>query len=960
MIAGSTALAGITSAAPGAATDSRTGEHSRAGSGEARGFYDARTAGGVKARAKTQAAAAKAFQRPAARALALGGGVLLDFDGGTGTPRFVGKLDGYLTAKSRKSDKDVALDYVRKHRAALGMDLATIKTLKFRDRYVDVYGTSHLSWQQLYQGDPVFGYGLQAAVDPKGRLVMLGGAPIPASFFPAPIAPTGALKSADAAILAARKQSGEDARVMPGDTAKPVAFFLRGKMFRGWQTVTMGSQKPALSVFDSATGRLLYRRPLSADSAPELAKKKAHATGTVFKSYPDPKQKGGDYTKVDFTKKGWLKGKAKRLKGNNAHAFSDVNDDNAPQRSEEVGPRKGHKWNYKIKSFNVPDMSYCDNPFPCTWNPNKPFSWKKNRKQNTTQVFFFVNNFHDVLLQKPVGFTEDAGNFEQEKSKKGQGGDAVSVNTLDGANTDSGLPDGDHIDNANMNTPPDGIAPTMQMYLQHQPGTEYSEDGDPFPANNTGDQSDTVYHEYTHGLSNRLVISPTGESSLGPVQAGSMGEAWSDFYALAYLVKQGYRKDKAGKADVPLSWMDGLGSGLVRTEPIDCKVGQNVRACNGGATGHRGGYTYADYGKVIGLPEVHADGEIWGQTLWDLKDRIGYGPTLRLVTRAMELSPYDPSMLDQRNGLLQADTVAFGGKYHQAIWSVFAKRGMGFYAGALGGGDASPAASFKKPPATIKRSSISGTVTDSASGDPVEGVPVTLKFQGAGGMVNPTAVTDADGTYTITKVPQGTYQQIIVNGAGYEPAISTVTVGASGGTADFAVVRDWAASSGGASIADFTGPDFTPYGCGPGEVIDLSQASGWGSSTGADETPTNVFVPKYVVIELPEAVDVDDFAVDPSATCGDGGSASTGGYTIETSPNGTAWTTAASGTFTVDDRGAMNTVTPTAGTSGVQYVKFTFLSNQTPDFATNCPGGAFSGCTYTDVTEIAVHGTPAG
>ena len=45
--------------------------------------------------------------------------------------------------------------------------------------------------------------------------------------------------------------------------------------------------------------------------------------------------------------------------------------------------------------------------------------------------------------------------------------------------------------------------------------------------------------------------------------------------------------------------------------------------CTGGATGHGGGYTYADYGNVVGGPEVHADGEIWAQTLWDLRDRLG-------------------------------------------------------------------------------------------------------------------------------------------------------------------------------------------------------------------------------------------------------------------------------------------------------------------------------------------------
>jgi hypothetical protein len=49
-------------------------------------------------------------------------------------------------------------------------------------------------------------------------------------------------------------------------------------------------------------------------------------------------------------------------------------------------------------------------------------------------------------------------------------------------------------------------------------------------------------------------------------------------------------------------------------------------------------------------------------------------------------------------------------------------------------------------------------------------------------------------------------------------------------------------------------------------------------------------------------VDVSTFAVDPSATCGDGGSASMGEFRIETSPDGTTWTTAAEGTFTVADQ----------------------------------------------------------
>ena len=39
-------------------------------------------------------------------------------------------------------------------------------------------------------------------------------------------------------------------------------------------------------------------------------------------------------------------------------------------------------------------------------------------------------------------------------------------------------------------------------------------------------------------------------------------------------------------------------------------------------------------------------------------------------------------------------------------------------------------------------------------------------------------------------------------------------------------------------------------------------------------------------------------------------------------------------------------------------MRFTMLSPQVPDFATNCPDGAFGGCEFTDLTELEVFGSP--
>ena len=117
-----------------------------------------------------------------------------------------------------------------------------------------------------------------------------------------------------------------------------------------------------------------------------------------------------------------------------------------------------------------------------------------------------------------------------------------------------------------------------------------------------------------------------------------------------------------------------------------------------------------------------------------------------------------------RNAMLVADTAHFKGKYHQKIWNTFASRGMGFYAGSLGGEDAQPAANFKSPPKKIDKGVLTGIVLDSATGQPVAGVPVTLAFQGLG-IVNPTAITAADGSYSLGPVPTGTYAKLAVNGA---------------------------------------------------------------------------------------------------------------------------------------------------------------------------------------------------
>jgi hypothetical protein len=247
-----------------------------------------------------------------------------------------------------------------------------------------------------------------------------------------------------------------------------------------------------------------------------------------------------------------------------------------------------------------------------------------------------------------------------------------------------------------MFTPPDGSSPQMQMYLWGRNSKLRDVNG--------GDDAAILYHEYTHGLSNRLVKDADGAGALNSAQAGAMGEGWSDWYAKDFLVANGFSPaDTGASGEVVMGAYTDVTPNTIRTQPVDCAVGASVGVCPGAGTAGSGGYTYGDFGKIFfGVagtePEVHADGEIWASTLWDLRTAIGSTNARRLITQGMRLSPVEPSFLDMRNAILQADQ-AEGAPRRSQIWTVFANRGMGFFASTIDGADVKPVADNSLPPA---------------------------------------------------------------------------------------------------------------------------------------------------------------------------------------------------------------------------------------------------------------------
>ena len=191
-------------------------------------------------------------------------------------------------------------------------------------------------------------------------------------------------------------------------------------------------------------------------------------------------------------------------------------------------------------------------------------------------------------------------------------------------------------------------------------------------------------------------------------------------------------------------------------------------------------------------------------------------------------------------------------------------------------------------------------------------------------------------------------------GDGYDAKSQTVSIASRAQVLDWALRRDWAASSGGGTIGTFTPPDYTPFGCGPGALIDQSQGNGWGSDAPGNASPSAQ--PKSAVVVLPAAVNVREIVVNPSNTCGDSASASTGDYRVETSTNGATWTVANQGHFGVADRQPTSIPLAAGSTAGVKFVRYTMISTQVADLGGSCPG-PFSGCDFMDSTELAVYGT---
>jgi extracellular elastinolytic metalloproteinase len=324
--------------------------------------------------------------------------------------------------------------------------------------------------------------------------------------------------------------------------------------------------------------------------------------------------------------------------------------------------------------------------------------------QVVTNLFVAHNRMHDYAYY--LGFTEANYNLQQDNlGRGGADGDPETGNAQAGALT-GGQPSYLGRDNANQIALQDGIPGITNQYLfQPIAGAFYS------PCADGALDMSVVGHEYTHAISNRMIGGP--DEGITSEQGGAMGESWGDLTAGEYMFSHGY-----GTGTNP--WVVGPYATGNRSAGIrDYAINHNP-------------LNYSDYGFDTTGVEVHADGEIWNGTQWEVRQALvhrwnkrypyadralqrrcaeatathtplaagrcpGNRRWVQLMFDAFLLQQGATNMLDARDAMLAADRMRFDGKDLPAMWGAFAKRGMGKGASTPSSDSGQPRPSFASP-----------------------------------------------------------------------------------------------------------------------------------------------------------------------------------------------------------------------------------------------------------------------
>lgn len=499
-------------------------------------------------------------------------------------------------------------------------------------------GLTHLRLEQQVAGLQVYGTYVKASFNRQGDLVYLIenlATPPRLGVQPARVSAAGALERVLQALYPQLKGVPAEA-----DSFGNTVAFDRGDFFYTAPTATRvaipmvsgAMQEGFLVETWTAKDNQLYHSLVGADgSLLRVESRTAADSYSIFTEHPGttPQQtvSGPGAGNVE-SPAGWLFGSGQTtvsISGNNVHAYLDADNNDSADGGGTA-----------VTSGN----------FTTAVNLSQDPTTTGNKAVAVQNLFYFNNVIHDTLYRH--GFTETAGNFQEDNfGKGGAGSDSVNAEGQDGGGTN----------NANFSTPSDGSNPRMQMYLWTTATPRRDGDVD----------SDVMWHEYGHGLTWRMIGGMSGPMS------GAIGEGMGDVLSILYN-----NDDVVGE----YSTNDPVG---IRSAPYT-----NYPR------------TYSDFTGS----SVHFDGEIYAATIWKLW-QLFQANSLPLNTLyddlvgGMNFTPSGPAFENMRDGILQA---AAGSGHECLVWEAFASFGIGVGAkgsvkggGPFGGGSVSITESFQLP-----------------------------------------------------------------------------------------------------------------------------------------------------------------------------------------------------------------------------------------------------------------------
>ncbi len=836
-----------------------------------------------------------------------------------GTPRSIVGTNGYLTGPRGGSAAGVARGWVDDNRAAFGMSAAQVAAMEVtRDHALPGTGTHVVTFAQVFGGvAAVQGGRLNIAVTKDGKVLSYGGNP------------TRGSNLSGGWSMSAGEALGAAAQKLTGTSLTPDAVGSTG----GYSTFAKGpfasSSYVRKAVFPTADGaRAAYRVLLvekldsawdtvvDAQSGAILWKQslvKNDSEGTVYENFPGA-PKGGQpvirsfgptaESPSGYTDPTGLTGVGgPTTVGNNANTYANYSNFLAPadQAPRPVSPTSQFNYAYGMN-----------------WQRSNgaavPPSYALDMEPAATNLFWQHNRIHDEFYD--FGFTESAGNFQTD------GGDPVLGLVHAGA-ASGGAPTYTGRDNAYFLPLPDGVPSWSGMFLW-----EPINDAFEGPYSDGNFDASVIEHEYAHGLSTRYVA---GGEALGSQQAGSMGEGWGDWYGLNYLHREGlYAKSVVGE------YVTGNPNRGIRNWAYDDNP-----------------TNYGDIGYDLTGPEVHADGEIWTATLWELRKKLvarygqatGSEVAARLVTDAMPLSAPDPSFLDMRDAILAADADRYHGDNTDAVWTVFAHRGAGASASTRTGDDTSPQPGFDHA-SDSRNGTLVGTVVNASTGKPVPNARVIVgEFEAR---VSPLVRTSTTGGFG-ARMAAGSYD-LLVQAPGFgAQRFPGVSVPAGKTTSlKLSLAPNLTSLASGASIVATSSED---AGLPAKFLLDDTAASVW--STAKRSTRYNSGPDERVTVKLAKPATITRLQVSAFKNTVASRFSALKDFTFQVSDDGVLWKTVKTGGF------GYQTPRPTA--PDLNYQTFA-LASPTKAAYVRFYVDSVQGetVTYAQVAELQVFGTAKG